>query len=100
MAVVIVTRLPAILILETHVGAVFDLSYLGGPLGWVSALFSMGAAYTWAKMRGRHPAFGLAGLLFPPLGAFTVLLLKKRCVPCGAVNGRTAASCERCRSPL
>lgn len=73
---------------------------LKGPFGAVGGCCSIGAAWAWARMRGRHWAFGLLGWVVAPLGALAVFALAKKCTLCGQQATRSATQCTRCRGPL
>ena len=63
-----------------------------------TALFVSGLAM-YARMRGRHPALGLLGLL-SCLGTVILYLLEKRCLGCHTANPRVATACTQCGAPL
>ena len=65
----------------------------------LGVLLFIGGLVMYAKMRGRHPALGLLGLL-SCLGMLILYLLDKKCLGCGKVSARSEAFCADCGAPL
>lgn len=65
----------------------------------LGVLLFIGGLGMYAKMRGRHPALGLLGLL-SCLGMLILYFLDKKCLGCGRVSGRSEAFCADCGAPL
>jgi hypothetical protein len=63
-----------------------------------TALFIGGLVF-YARMRGRHPAFSLLGLV-SCLGLLILYFLPKSCLNCGQSHGFSVKQCTRCGGPL
>src|SRR5262249_52907251 len=84
LAVVTFLLMPTAEIIGAVIG--YRLERAAGAFGVVCGLSSIGAAYAWAKARGRHGAFALLGWILGPLGALLTFLLAKNCTLCGSRN--------------
>ncbi|NUP04528.1 MAG: hypothetical protein HOW73_00520 [Polyangiaceae bacterium] len=74
-------------------GAIGAIVTLGG-----TAMLVVGLVF-YAKLRGRHPAFALLGLL-SCLGLLILYFIPKSCLHCKTSSSFSARQCPACGAPL